>query len=81
MNRAHYVQYLAIVVIIGLVGFQAVTVATSGELGEYVQESEAWCDQRGGELVNSRAFFHGGLHCYLPNGTSVHMSEVVGESG
>lgn len=64
---------LSIVVAIGA------TVYGSGadELREYADASEEWCEeQRGGDLVNVHAIWHGGLHCELPNGTSIHMTEV-----
>lgn len=54
-----------------------VMAASSGQHQPYFEQSEAWCSERGGELHNVRAFGHGGLHCELPNGTSVHMWEVV----
>lgn len=70
--------FLALVAVVtGVVGVQ-VMAATSGSLDSYVNKSEAWCDQHNGDLYNAQALGdHGGLHCELSNGTSVHMSEVV----
>lgn len=51
-------------------------VAQSGDIREYAEASEEWCEDRGGHLVNVHAVVHGGLHCHLPNGTSVHMTDV-----
>lgn len=49
-----------------------------GDFAEYVNESEEWCSERDGELVNERVVGDaGGLYCQLPNGTSVPMDEVV----
>jgi len=50
---------------------------TAADLGQYLQDSEEWCHQRGGELHNSMVIGpHGGLHCEFSNGTAVHMSNV-----
>lgn len=70
-----------LVAVVLLTGFQVVSAATSGEMQEYTQESEEWCDARNGELYNSMSVIHGGLHCQLPNGTSVHMHEVIEDEG
>lgn len=80
MNERQY-QILTLVVglaIVGLLGTQVVGLASSEATQDYVDDSAEWCGDRGGELVNVHAVVHGGLHCDLPNGTSVHMSEVVG---
>lgn len=75
------VMVLVVALIISVVGIQTMSVAASDDLRDYVDRSEEWCDSRDGQLVNSRVIGpHGGLHCELPNGTSVHMSEVVGDS-
>lgn len=58
-------------------GLVVLEIANNDELGEYLNESEQWCNEHNGELVNSHAIMHGGLHCDLPNGTSVHMHEVI----
>lgn len=64
----------AVIVYLGM----AVMGASGAQMKEYVQASEEWCDAQGGDLVNSQVIGpHGGLHCELPNGTSVHMWEVV----
>jgi hypothetical protein len=49
----------------------------SGATQDYITESEQWCNDHGGELHNSQSVVHGGLHCELENGTSVHMSEKI----
>ena len=59
------------------IGISVMNAATGPEVREYVNESAEWCDAHGGDLSNSRSFWHGGLHCELPNGSVVHMSEVV----
>jgi hypothetical protein len=51
--------------------------ANSDEMEAYVEESAEWCDERDGMLYNSQSVVHGGLHCRLPNGTHVHMHEVI----
>ena len=44
---------------------------------ETVEQQEQWCLERNGSLHHANVFgSHGGLHCELPNGTSVHMHEV-----
>lgn len=65
------------VLVVGLVGVTLVGGVTSEETQNYVEDSAEWCEDRGGELVNVHAVVHGGLHCELPNGTSVHMGEVI----
>lgn len=70
---------LTIAMVVGLIALPLIglaTAATSDELREYVERSQDWCDDRDGELVNVQAVLHGGLHCDLPNGTSIHMTEV-----
>ncbi len=76
MNTAPVILAL-VAVVTGMLGVQVIA-ATSGSLDSYVTESEAWCDEHNGELYNAQVVGdHGGLHCELPNGTSVHMHEVV----
>jgi len=54
------------------------TVADDQSMAEYYNESEQWCNDRGGELFSARVIGdHGGLHCVLENGTHVHMDDVV----
>lgn len=62
-----------------------IVVATGGQLvlsGDYIRESvedaAEWCDNHDGKLVNSNVVGdHGGLHCELPNGSTVHMDDVI----
>lgn len=54
-----------------------VSTASGATYAEYLSDSQDWCDNHDGDLYNARAFFHGGLHCDLPNGTHVHMGDVV----
>lgn len=45
---------------------------------DYNERASDWCEDRHGDLYNARVIGpHGGLHCELPNGTHVHMSDVV----
>jgi len=44
--------------------------------GTYWNESEQWCESRGGDLYNAQALWHGGLHCEFDNGTEVHIDNV-----
>lgn len=68
------VATLLIVAVLGVVVMQSVS---SGAL-EYTEQAEAWCEQRNGTLHNAQVLGpHGGLHCEFPNGTSVHMDEVI----
>jgi len=70
-------MFLVVTAVVALIGLQVVSAATSPETQAYMEESEEWCDNQNGTLVNSHAILHGGLHCDLPNGTSVHMSNVI----
>lgn len=66
--------------IAAFVGFQVVSGVMEYHNSDYMNESAEWCEDHNGELVNSNVFgSHGGLHCDLPNGTSVHMSDVIGQ--
>lgn len=79
MNLTSNVVALVLTVaVIGYVGFVVIDTATGEEFEEYVDGSAEWCEDRGGDLYNARVIGpHGGLHCELPNGTHVHMSEVI----
>lgn len=73
-------KYFSIVVglVIAVVVSAGIMYAVVDEdMKEYVDDSATWCDEHNGRLVNVQSFSHGGLHCELPNGTSVHMSDVV----
>jgi len=63
--------------ITAFVGVQVVAGLTSPEMQEYMEQSQEWCEDRNGELVNVMAVIGGGLHCDLPDGTTVHMGNVV----
>lgn len=68
------VATLLIVVALGAVVIQTVDEDTIA----YTQQAEEWCEQRNGTLHNAQVLGpHGGLHCELPNGTSVHMNEII----
>ena len=82
VSRLNVVKTVVVVAIIVLVGMQAMSVATSPEMQQYAQKSAEWCEERDGDLYNSRVFGpHGGLHCELPNGEVVHMSDIVSVGG
>lgn len=51
--------------------------AGARDLGPYYDKADDWCDERNGELYTSYSVSHGGLHCELPDGTQVHMWEVI----
>jgi len=63
-------------IIAALLGFYIVAGA-QGDVEAFHEDSEEWCEERNGELYNAKSVAHGGLHCQLENGTTVHMSEVV----
>jgi hypothetical protein len=65
----------ACIIAIGVLVFQT---AGGGGMNAFVAESAEWCSEHGGVLYNANVIgSHGGLHCDLPNGTSVHMDTVV----
>jgi len=75
---------LGTVYVVGLLVLGVVTtgvlvhdLSTGGELKQYTDKSEQWCNDHNGGLVNVQSIWHGGLHCDLPNGTSVHMTKVI----
>jgi putative hemolysin len=51
------------------------------QLPEAIEASQAfsdWCAAQGGNLYNAQVIGdHGGLHCELPNGTTVHADQVT----
>lgn len=71
------VRIFTALLVAGLLGVSIVGHVTSEDTQQYINQSESWCENHNGELVNVHAVFGGGLHCDLPNGTSVHMSDVV----
>lgn len=70
------VTVLVACVVVAL-GFDVVAAYDQQAYSEYVNDSAAWCNDHGGELANSNALLHGGLHCEFDNGSSVHMSEII----
>lgn len=63
---------LTLGIALGATGVVFETTQVDERLKEYFDEAEAWCNQKGGELVNSQAVGEtGGLHCRLPNGELV----------
>lgn len=63
--------------LVALLTVSVYSAATSDEVAEYMEESEEWCDERDGYLVNENAILNGGLYCHFDNGTSVHMPDVI----
>lgn len=76
------VMSVVVVVLFAVVGFQLFQVAASEDVKEFAERSTEWCEERNGSLANENVIGeHGGLHCHLPNGTSVHMDEVITDVG
>lgn len=72
------VALVVAVAVTGYVGFVVADTVTDERFEEYIDGSAEWCEERDGDLYNAQVIGpHGGLHCKLPNGTHVHMSEVV----
>lgn len=65
---------LVIASFVGVLMFQMVT---SEQTQQFVEESQDWCDDHDGQVVRVMSVNHGGLHCDLPNGTSVHMNQII----
>lgn len=79
MTRVQSVATLIAVTVAILVMGLVTSAAVSPQTSEFMEDSEDWCNEHEGELYNENALWgHGGLHCGLPNGTHVHMSEVIG---
>jgi len=76
-NTTSVAIMLIVVLLTGFVGVQVVDAATSEKTQDYYEQSEQWCSDHNGELYNAQAIAHGGLHCELENGTTVHMSDVM----
>ena len=72
-----FVVFAVTLALAGYVGFQVVGAATSDDMQAYMEQSEDWCEERNGTLVNVNAVWGGGLHCDLPNGSTVHMKNVI----
>lgn len=74
-----YSVYAVVAVAMVMLSTGVVVIGTAtghGEIAAAHEESKRWCSDHGGELQNSMSVVHGGLHCKLPNETTVHMSEV-----
>jgi len=71
------VRIFTALLVTGLLGVSIVGHVTSESTQAYMNQSEDWCNNHNGELVNVHAVLHGGLHCDFENGTSVHMRDVV----
>jgi hypothetical protein len=83
MTKSEYANPITGIVIILVLGMSLVTAAAvQPGISDSVGEFKDWCDGRDGDLYNSQAMGeHAGLHCELPNGTSIHMHEVVQDDG
>lgn len=80
MNSKRIAVNLAVVGVIVVVGWIVMSAAVGAQEG-YVEESAEWCDEHNGTLVNQLGFgSSGGLHCDLPNGTTVKMANVIDTS-
>jgi hypothetical protein len=68
---------------LALVAFGSVAdAATDPETEQYIEDSAAWCEDRDGVFYQANVIGpHGGLHCRLPNGTTVHLRNVVDHGG
>lgn len=78
MDKISVVSAVIVVLITLMVGSIVYQEAASGDALEFTEKSEAWCDRHNGTLENSMVLGeHGGLHCKLPNGTTVHMDRVI----
>lgn len=63
-------------VVLGVATFAGLEIVHAVDSGA-VQQAADWCSAHNGTLQNANVIGeHGGLHCELPNGTVVHMSEV-----
>lgn len=70
------IMLTATLVVVGIAGFVGADIAD--DVADYTQSASDWCDDHDGELHNANVIgSHGGLHCELPNGTTVHMSDYV----
>jgi len=72
----HLVLFAVVMGIVAIVMFEVATVATAPETQAHFAASEAWCDDRGGLLVDVQSVYKGGLHCQFENGTMVRMAGV-----
>lgn len=58
---------------VAIIGSQADVQATT----EPVDSQLEWCYEYGGQPENRLSVAHGGMHCDLPDGTTVHLSSVT----
>ena len=80
MDKGHIIPTAITLVTLAIalfVGAQVYGAITSGEMQTYAENADEWCEQEGGELYNAQSVAHGGLHCDLPNGELVHMTEIA----
>lgn len=75
MSHVQVGQILVAAVTALLIGVMVAQTAPAAQ--EFATQSADWCDDHHGDLVHAKSISHGGLHCELPNGTSVHMNEVI----
>jgi len=76
VDKVSIVVTLVVVAAVVWTGVEVVRTYPTHAQSEYMNNSEQWCENRNGELYNAQSLVHGGLHCDLPNGTTVHMSDV-----
>lgn len=59
-----------------LVAWQVGVAVVSADMSGMERQID-WCEDRGGEVHNAMVLgSHGGLHCELVNGSTVHLNEV-----
>lgn len=75
MNSNTVVFFIGVLIAV-FVLVSTVSAVMNGQMQEDIKQSEQWCDERGGELINVQAVVDGGLHCRLENGTSIRMAEI-----
>lgn len=73
-----YTTAVAVLVFVLLSAVTGYHIIQNEEIAEYYQQSQEWCDERDGDLVNNRVIGDaGGLYCQLPGGESVPMDRVA----
>ena len=78
MTRTESAKSAACLLIILVVGWSvATTAALNPGIDDEVRDGAEWCDEHGDDLVMVHSVEHGGLHCDLPNGTTMHLNEVA----
>lgn len=80
-SRALPVVLAAIVAVIVATTVVLPAMGGGGEdLNRFYEASDEWCESRNGTLYTTFPASQGELYCELPNGTTVHMNEVLGPS-